>query len=175
MAIHRTVSHWADFAVQNCRTQYRPHPTKCSWYSNRTLAFNVVALQPHIRLVFDLCLALCRPVLTYIFFSTACGGRLTASNKVKHFYSHAKFGDYDYDNNADCDWTIETTADRNVQLTFLSFNVSKKKTKEIKRNLNLYQLYRLKTKPSVRMITLKCLAVRTTIVAHYSVVIVAVL
>lgn len=55
--------------------------------------------------------------------STACGGHLTATNRVKHFYSHARFGDYNYDNNADCDWTIEAEAGRNVQLTFLTFDI----------------------------------------------------
>lgn len=60
----------------------------------------------------------------HVSYKTACGGHLTATNRVKHFYSHAKFGDYDYDNNADCEWTIEADSGRNVQLTFLTFDVS---------------------------------------------------
>lgn len=54
---------------------------------------------------------------------SACGGHLTATSRVKHFYSHAKFGGFDYDNNADCDWAIEAEPGRNVQLTFLTFDV----------------------------------------------------
>lgn len=57
------------------------------------------------------------------FVSLACGGHLTATSRVKHFYSHAKFGGFDYDNNADCDWAIEAEPGRNVQLTFLTFDV----------------------------------------------------
>lgn len=48
---------------------------------------------------------------------------MTATSRVKHFYSHAKFGGFDYDNNADCDWAIEAEPGRNVQLTFLTFDV----------------------------------------------------
>ncbi|XP_055699503.1 dorsal-ventral patterning protein tolloid isoform X2 [Phlebotomus papatasi] len=55
--------------------------------------------------------------------STACGGHLQATNKVKHFYSHSRFGDNDYDNRADCDWTIEAEPGKNVQLTFLTFEL----------------------------------------------------
>ncbi|XP_055677103.1 tolloid-like protein 1 isoform X1 [Lutzomyia longipalpis] len=55
--------------------------------------------------------------------STACGGHLQATNKVKHFYSHSRFGDNDYDNRADCDWTIEAETGKNVQLTFLTFEL----------------------------------------------------
>lgn len=56
--------------------------------------------------------------------STSCGGHLTATTRVKHFYSHAKFADNNYDHNADCDWTIEAEPGRNVHLTFLTFDVS---------------------------------------------------
>lgn len=55
--------------------------------------------------------------------STACGGHLMATTRVKHFYSHAKFADNNYDHNADCDWTIEAEPGRNVHLTFLTFDV----------------------------------------------------
>lgn len=55
--------------------------------------------------------------------STACGGHLMATTQVKHFYSHAKFADNNYDHNADCDWTIEAEPGRNVHLTFLTFDV----------------------------------------------------
>jgi tolkin protein len=38
--------------------------------------------------------------------STVCGGMLTATDHVGEFYSHAKYGDHNYDNRADCDWMI---------------------------------------------------------------------
>lgn len=57
--------------------------------------------------------------------TTACGGHLTATTRVQHFYSHAKFADNIYDGNADCDWTIEAEPGRNVHLTFLTFDVSR--------------------------------------------------
>jgi tolkin len=60
--------------------------------------------------------------------STACGGYLQAANKVKHIYSHAKFGDSMYDNRADCEWRIEAELGKNVQLTFLTFEVEEEKT-----------------------------------------------
>lgn len=56
--------------------------------------------------------------------STACGGHLHATNRVKHFYSHAKYGDHSYESNSDCDWRIEADSGKNVQLTFLTFDVS---------------------------------------------------
>uniref|UniRef100_A0A336L7R2 Metalloendopeptidase n=1 Tax=Culicoides sonorensis TaxID=179676 RepID=A0A336L7R2_CULSO len=59
--------------------------------------------------------------------STACGGRLQATDTVKHFYSHAKYGDSMYDNRIDCEWTIEADNNRNVQLTFLTFEVEEEK------------------------------------------------
>lgn len=62
--------------------------------------------------------------ISFYLHRTACGGHLTATTRVKHFYSHARFGDNNYDNNADCDWTIEAEPGHNVQLTFLTFDVS---------------------------------------------------
>lgn len=59
--------------------------------------------------------------------STACGGRLQATDTVKHFYSHAKYADSMYDNRVDCEWTIEAENNRNVQLTFLTFEVEEEK------------------------------------------------
>lgn len=56
--------------------------------------------------------------------STVCGGRLTATNRVQHFYSHARFGDDKYSENSNCDWSIEADSYSSVQLTFLSFDVS---------------------------------------------------
>lgn len=72
-----------------------------------------------------------------------CGGHLTATTQFKHFYSHAKFGDFNYDSQADCDWVIEAEAGRNVQLTFLTFDV-RKLYKYILVFLSLYRIVSLK-------------------------------
>ena len=58
----------------------------------------------------------------FLLFSV-CGGHLQASTSVKHFYSHAKYGDHNYDNKEDCDWVIEAPAGKNVHLTFLTFEL----------------------------------------------------
>lgn len=52
-----------------------------------------------------------------------CGGRLYATNRVKHFYSHARYGDHDYETDLKCEWTIEAEYGSNVRLTFLTFEV----------------------------------------------------
>ncbi|XP_055525021.1 tolloid-like protein 1 [Wyeomyia smithii] len=59
--------------------------------------------------------------------STACGGHLQATSKVKHIYSHAKYGAGMYDNGADCEWSIEADRDKNVQLKFLTFDVEEER------------------------------------------------
>lgn len=50
-----------------------------------------------------------------------------ATNKVKHIFSHARFGDKTYDA-ADCDWTIEASRGRNIQITFTTFEVEEEKS-----------------------------------------------
>ncbi|ENN72173.1 hypothetical protein YQE_11228, partial [Dendroctonus ponderosae] len=55
--------------------------------------------------------------------STVCGGLVQASLEKKHIYSHAKFGSANYDNRADCDWTIEAPIGYNTHLSFLTFDV----------------------------------------------------
>ncbi|XP_065201859.1 protein tolkin-like isoform X3 [Planococcus citri] len=55
--------------------------------------------------------------------STVCGGQLHASSRVKHFYSHARYGDHNYENDLRCEWTIEAEYGYNVQLTFLTFEI----------------------------------------------------
>uniref|UniRef100_A0A182QG59 Metalloendopeptidase n=1 Tax=Anopheles farauti TaxID=69004 RepID=A0A182QG59_9DIPT len=59
--------------------------------------------------------------------STACGGRLKATEVKNHFYSHIKFGSGMYDNGADCEWTIVADSGQNVQLKFLSFELEEEK------------------------------------------------
>lgn len=56
-------------------------------------------------------------------FPTACGGFLRASYQVQQFYSHATFGHLMYDDDMDCEWTIEAPPNRNVQLIFLTFDI----------------------------------------------------
>ncbi|EFN62057.1 Tolloid-like protein 2 [Camponotus floridanus] len=55
--------------------------------------------------------------------STACGGHLMATDRVKHLYSHAKYGYHNYDHNTDCDWIIEAPLGKNVHLSFHSFQL----------------------------------------------------
>ncbi|XP_011344121.1 tolloid-like protein 2 isoform X2 [Ooceraea biroi] len=55
--------------------------------------------------------------------STACGGHLMATDKVKHLYSHARYGYHHYDHRTDCDWVIEAPLGKNVHLSFLSFQL----------------------------------------------------
>ncbi|XP_054258423.1 tolloid-like protein 2 [Macrosteles quadrilineatus] len=55
--------------------------------------------------------------------TTVCGGHLQATSRVKHLYSHSKYGDHNYENRADCDWSIEAPPGKNVHLTFLTFEV----------------------------------------------------
>ena len=54
---------------------------------------------------------------------TVCGGHLTALDKSSQIFSHAKFGDVNYDNKEDCDWIIEATQGKNVHLSFLTFEL----------------------------------------------------
>lgn len=62
-------------------------------------------------------------VCTSYFVFAACGGHLQATDRVKHLYSHSKYGDHNYENRADCDWSIEAEPGRNVHLTFLTFEL----------------------------------------------------
>lgn len=59
--------------------------------------------------------------------ATVCGGILQATLEKNHIYSHAKFGSTNYDNKADCDWTIEAIAGFNVHLWFISFDIEDEK------------------------------------------------
>lgn len=59
--------------------------------------------------------------------ATVCGGHLEATLDRKHFYSHAKFGTSNYDNRADCDWTIEAKSGYNVRIIFVTFDLEYEK------------------------------------------------
>ena len=53
-----------------------------------------------------------------------CGGHLSAISKAQHMYSHAKYGDQNYNNKEDCEWIISATQDQyRVRLRFLTFEV----------------------------------------------------
>lgn len=55
---------------------------------------------------------------------TVCGGNLVASNTAANFYSHAKYGDANYDNKVDCIWHIRSNHDfHQIRLKFLTFEV----------------------------------------------------
>jgi len=58
-----------------------------------------------------------------MFCIIACGGHLMATDKVKHLYSHARYGYHHYDHRTDCDWVIEAPLGKNVHLSFLSFQL----------------------------------------------------
>merc|ERR1719291_992133 len=45
---------------------------------------------------------------------TVCGGHLSADEAPTQLFSHAKFGDINYDNKEDCDWIIEAPHGKNV-------------------------------------------------------------
>lgn len=55
--------------------------------------------------------------------STVCGGHLNATNEVQYFYSHAQFGDKNYDHKTDCDWIVQALPGRSVHLVFETFDV----------------------------------------------------
>lgn len=59
--------------------------------------------------------------------ATACGGHLIATLERKHFYSHSRFGSANYENRADCDWTIEAPPGYNVHLMFVTFDLEDEK------------------------------------------------
>ena len=54
---------------------------------------------------------------------TVCGGHLSADEAPRQLFSHAKFGDINYDNKEDCDWIIEAPHGKNVHLNFLTFEL----------------------------------------------------
>ena len=53
-----------------------------------------------------------------------CGGTLIASNKAGQLFSHAKYGDNNYDNKQDCEWLILADDDSHrVRFRFLTFEI----------------------------------------------------
>jgi hypothetical protein len=48
---------------------------------------------------------------------------LLAMNVVRHLYSHAKYGDADYEMMEDCDWFIEAPENKRILIKFISFEL----------------------------------------------------
>ena len=58
---------------------------------------------------------------------TVCGGHLSAYDDPTQLFSHAKFGDVNYENKEDCDWIIEAPEGKNVHLQFTMFELEDEK------------------------------------------------
>ena len=61
---------------------------------------------------------------------TVCGGHLRATDQVRYLYSHAAFGDAEYENNTKCEWVVEADYGYNVHLAFLTFELESNGNKE---------------------------------------------
>jgi len=60
--------------------------------------------------------------------STVCGGHLQATNKAKQIFSHSRFSDSTYEALSDCEWVIEASRGRNIQLSFTTFEIEEEKS-----------------------------------------------
>ncbi|KAJ6216814.1 hypothetical protein RDWZM_007971 [Blomia tropicalis] len=56
-------------------------------------------------------------------YSTVCGGLLIANRSIEHLYSHAKYGDANYERKEDCDWQIRTLDGKRIFLKFVTFEL----------------------------------------------------
>lgn len=56
-------------------------------------------------------------------YSSVCGGDLNATSERKTIYSHAKYSDQNYPNNARCEWTIKASPGAKVSLKFTTFDL----------------------------------------------------
>lgn len=53
-----------------------------------------------------------------------CGGTLVAYSKVSQLFSHAKYGDHNYDNKEECEWLIVADEEGyRVRFRFLTFEI----------------------------------------------------
>ncbi|WAQ95864.1 TLL1-like protein [Mya arenaria] len=55
--------------------------------------------------------------------NTVCGGRLTAVEQQSQLFSHARYGDQNYDNKLDCDWVIEAREGYRISFYFTAFEI----------------------------------------------------
>jgi len=75
----------------------------------------MLSIGPHSRFSAFNCLAAC---------TAACGGLLMAGDHVSAFYSHASYGDQNYDNRVDCGWLIAAHDQRRrVRVRFQTFEI----------------------------------------------------
>lgn len=59
----------------------------------------------------------------FLSFCVVCGGRVAANRSMEHLYSHAKYGDANYDRKEDCDWQIVAKEDKRIYLKFVTFEL----------------------------------------------------
>lgn len=57
-------------------------------------------------------------------YSSVCGGTLIATESLQYLYSHAKYGDQNYDNKMECEWRIRTVKKgKHIRFYFVSFEI----------------------------------------------------
>lgn len=62
-------------------------------------------------------------VFILFYFNAVCGGHLVATATPQMIYSHAKYGDLNYDNRADCEWRLQADTGFRIQLKFRAFEL----------------------------------------------------
>ena len=63
-------------------------------------------------------------MLSLSLLPAACGGLLVAGSHVTEFFSHAKYGDQNYDNRVDCGWLLSAEDQRHrVRFRFQTFEI----------------------------------------------------
>ncbi|KAL3876182.1 hypothetical protein ACJMK2_034053 [Sinanodonta woodiana] len=55
--------------------------------------------------------------------TTVCGGQLVATNTQQLLYSHAKYGDQNYDNKVECEWMVEAREKYKIRFYFNAFEI----------------------------------------------------
>ena len=54
---------------------------------------------------------------------SVCGGHLFASEQQTMLYSHARYGDQNYENKLECDWVIEAREGYTITFYFNAFEI----------------------------------------------------
>lgn len=54
---------------------------------------------------------------------TVCGGKLKATDRQNQLFSHARYGDQNYDNKLECDWIIEARDGYKIDFYFNAFEI----------------------------------------------------
>ncbi|KAJ8318436.1 hypothetical protein KUTeg_003527 [Tegillarca granosa] len=55
--------------------------------------------------------------------TSVCGGHLVAADAQQFLYSHAKYGDQNYDNKMECEWTLEAQDGYRIKFYFVTFEI----------------------------------------------------